>query len=203
MTFDPTSVEVTCATLPKDHCVQVPWEYINVCRYNDQFCKNNHIHTHTTYIHTHTTYRISDHIVSFWTTFRRVSFWTTFRRDNKAKKEPKDSNLTPALKMFGQFVTNTWPYCQKSYVNMQGHPHGLSLRFIPHAHARQIYFGIREECRITLALWLGIMQGLVETCNKYLASCGINLVWDGQYELFVFPNIGNQKPCETFVFCVL
>ena len=31
MTFDPTSVEVTCVTLPKDYCVQVPWEYINVC----------------------------------------------------------------------------------------------------------------------------------------------------------------------------
>ena len=31
MTFDPTSVEVTCVTLPKDNCVQVPWEYINVC----------------------------------------------------------------------------------------------------------------------------------------------------------------------------
>ena len=29
---------------------------------------NYHIHTHTTYI---TTYRMSDHIVSFWTTFRR------------------------------------------------------------------------------------------------------------------------------------
>ena len=30
MTFDPMSVEVTCVTLPKDHCVQIPWEYINV-----------------------------------------------------------------------------------------------------------------------------------------------------------------------------
>ena len=31
-----------------------------------------HIHTHTTYIlHTHTTYRTSDHIVSYWTQFRR------------------------------------------------------------------------------------------------------------------------------------
>ena len=39
MTFDPTSVDVTCVTLPKDHCVQVPWEYINVCGYSDQFCK--------------------------------------------------------------------------------------------------------------------------------------------------------------------
>ena len=28
MTFDPKSVEVTCVTLPKDHCVQVPWKYI-------------------------------------------------------------------------------------------------------------------------------------------------------------------------------
>ena len=24
MTFDPKAVEVTCVTLPKDHCVQVP-----------------------------------------------------------------------------------------------------------------------------------------------------------------------------------
>ena len=30
MTFDPTSVDVTCVTLPKDHWVQVPWEYIKV-----------------------------------------------------------------------------------------------------------------------------------------------------------------------------
>ena len=26
MTFDPTSIEVTCVTLPKDHCFQDPWE---------------------------------------------------------------------------------------------------------------------------------------------------------------------------------
>ena len=38
----PTSVEVTCVTLPKDHCVHVPWEYINVCGYSDQFCKWPH-----------------------------------------------------------------------------------------------------------------------------------------------------------------
>ena len=37
--FDPTSVEVTCVTLPKDHCVQVPWKYIKVCGYSDPFCK--------------------------------------------------------------------------------------------------------------------------------------------------------------------
>ena len=61
MTFDPTSVKVTCVTLPKDHCVQVPWEYIDVCGYSDQFCKTNQ---HTTY-YIHTTYymyRMSDHI---------------------------------------------------------------------------------------------------------------------------------------------
>ena len=33
------NVEVTCVSLPKDHCWQVPWEYINVCRYSDQFCE--------------------------------------------------------------------------------------------------------------------------------------------------------------------
>ena len=30
MTFVPTDVYVTCVTLPKDHCIQVPWKYINV-----------------------------------------------------------------------------------------------------------------------------------------------------------------------------
>ena len=78
MTFDPTSVEVTCVTLPKDHCVQVPWEYINVCGYRDQFCKNYHIHTHTCtyYIHTHTTYTY--YVQNQWS---HSLFWTTFRRD--------------------------------------------------------------------------------------------------------------------------
>ena len=35
MTFDPKSVGATCVTLRKDHCVQVPWEYINICGYSD------------------------------------------------------------------------------------------------------------------------------------------------------------------------
>ena len=51
----PMSVEVTCVTLPKDHCVQVPWWYINVCGYSDQFCKLPHTYIHilrTYYIHT-------------------------------------------------------------------------------------------------------------------------------------------------------
>ena len=42
-----------------------------------------HIHTHTyyilhTYIHTHTTYRMSDHIVSYWTQFRRDKNWSGY-----------------------------------------------------------------------------------------------------------------------------
>ena len=40
MTFDPTAVEVTCVTLPKDHFIQVPWEYVQVCGYSDLFFKN-------------------------------------------------------------------------------------------------------------------------------------------------------------------
>ena len=27
-------------TLPKDHCVKVPWKYIKACGYSDPFCKN-------------------------------------------------------------------------------------------------------------------------------------------------------------------
>ena len=39
MTFDPTSVDVTCVTLPKDHRVQVPREYITLVD-SDPFFKN-------------------------------------------------------------------------------------------------------------------------------------------------------------------
>ena len=77
---DPTSVEVTYVTLPKDHCVQVPWEYITVCGYSDQFCKLSN--TYTCMI-LRTTHRMSDNIVSFWTTFRRDKneyTWTCFSR---------------------------------------------------------------------------------------------------------------------------
>ena len=35
MTFDPTSIEVTWVTLPKDQCIQVPWKYVKVCGYTD------------------------------------------------------------------------------------------------------------------------------------------------------------------------
>ena len=72
MTFDPMSVEVTCVTLPKDHCVQVSWEYINVCGLWMDTVMNFAIyittwgllHIRTYYVHT-STYRMSDHIVSY------------------------------------------------------------------------------------------------------------------------------------------
>ena len=41
---------------------------VHQCIYSDQFCKIPHTYT---YIHTHTTSRMSDHIVSYWTQFRR------------------------------------------------------------------------------------------------------------------------------------
>ena len=49
-------------------CVQVPWQATSM--YVDTVINvaNYHIHTYT-YIHT--TYRTSDHIVSYWTQFRR------------------------------------------------------------------------------------------------------------------------------------
>ena len=124
MTFDPKSAEVTCVTLPKDHCFQVPWKYIKVRGYSDPFFKNlnqrsltprwpltprllrshawlypriivskSHEKTsmyvdtmvnfakyhmlqqwyihYTYYYYIHNTYRMSDHMVSFWTQFRR------------------------------------------------------------------------------------------------------------------------------------
>ena len=46
MNFDP-SIVVTCVTLPMDKCVQVSWEYINVCGYSYQFYKKDHIHIYT------------------------------------------------------------------------------------------------------------------------------------------------------------
>ena len=41
---------------------------------------NFYIHILRTY-YIHTTYRMSDHIVSYWTQFRRDNYWTQFRRD--------------------------------------------------------------------------------------------------------------------------
>ena len=85
MTFDPTSVEVTCVTLPKDHCVQVPWEYINVCGYSDQFCKLPHTYTYYIYyIHTyiHTTYYVQNewsHSLLLNSVQARQKSWTLCR----------------------------------------------------------------------------------------------------------------------------
>ena len=107
MTFDPTSVEVTSVTLTKDQCVQVPWEYINVCGYNDQFCKIPHTKYIQTTYYIHTTYRISDRIVPFWTQFRRhknvVNCWVLSKLPFQMKLCEKN--------LFG--VSSTFPYTHK------------------------------------------------------------------------------------------
>ena len=152
MTFDPTSVEVTGVTLPKDHCVQVPWEYINVCGYSDQFCKNYHIHTHTyihTYIHIHTTYRISDHIVSFWTTLRRDKndwFYNFFHNFCEMGPSSKDWIFSPK-----------WDPCLKIFwlkSNLFGwHIPVCLTMWVPPPRSIHTIFGVREPpvlCAISL-----------------------------------------------------
>ena len=59
MTIGVTSVNVTYVTLPKDHCVEVPWKYIKASGHSDQFSK-----TLTEIRIRHTTRRMSDSIVS-------------------------------------------------------------------------------------------------------------------------------------------
>ena len=64
MTFDTTSVEVTSATLPKEHCVQVPW---NTSKYSDNFSRYHVLHTWMDYVQNEWSLSLS----SFWTKFRR------------------------------------------------------------------------------------------------------------------------------------
>ena len=71
MTFDPKSVEVTCVTLPKDHCVKShgnTWMYVDTVI---NFAKLPHTPYYIYYIHTTCMYRTSDHIVAYWTQFRQ------------------------------------------------------------------------------------------------------------------------------------
>ena len=65
--------------------IMVSKSHDNISMYVDtviNFAKY-HIHTHTYILHT--TYRMSDHIVSYWTQFRRDNYWTQFRRDKNYK----------------------------------------------------------------------------------------------------------------------
>ena len=41
--FDPTLVGVTCVTVPKVHCIQVPLTSIEVCGYSNQFYNFDHL----------------------------------------------------------------------------------------------------------------------------------------------------------------
>ena len=110
----PTSAEVTCVTLPKNHCVQVPWEYINVCGYSDQFCQNYHIHTHTTYI-LHTYYVQNQWSLSLFLNYVQArqkpilqkpvdsdfAFWAKSHLEMQAKLAISCSN-------FGHFHVTVW-----------------------------------------------------------------------------------------------
>ena len=69
--FDSTQGSLCPSPMTIHQCMWIQWSILQITTY---------IHTHTTYI-LHTTYRMSDHIVSYWTQFRRDNYWTQFRRD--------------------------------------------------------------------------------------------------------------------------
>ena len=128
MTFDPLSVEVTCVTLPKDHCVQVPWQYINVCGYSDEFCKLPH--TYAYYIHTYyvyTTYRMSDHIVFYWTQFRQDKNWFSC----VMLKNTRKSSLAGMLKCHHFHVLITKRFSIHKYLALdKAHIKGIVYMYI-------------------------------------------------------------------------
>ena len=66
----------------------------NTSMYVDTVINFANYHTHTYILHT--TYRMSDHIVSYWTQFRRDNYWTQLRRDKNAFKKIK--NLSAFLR---------------------------------------------------------------------------------------------------------
>ena len=78
-------------------CMWIQWSILQNTTY---------IHIlHTYYIHTHTTYRMSDHIVSYWTQFRRDNYWTQFRRDNYWTQFRRDKK---ALFTWKSTLVKTW-----------------------------------------------------------------------------------------------
>ena len=129
MTFDPTSVEVTCVTVPKDHYVQVPWEYVNVCGYSYQFCKNYHIHTYTHILRTyyvHTTYYVQNqwsHSLSGETTTINVSIQETkiIRWRHHARKlclrtdGTRNTRCTHKLNIYTTTLHNYWMHYSSPY----------------------------------------------------------------------------------------
>ena len=67
-------------------CMWIHWSIWQITTY---------IHILRTTYYVHTTYRMSDHIVSYWTQFRRDNYWTQFRRDkNYIKTQAGQHNLS-------------------------------------------------------------------------------------------------------------
>ena len=60
---DSTQGSLYLSPMTIHQCMWIQWSILQITTY---------IHTHTTYIlHIHTTYRMNDHIVAYWTQFRR------------------------------------------------------------------------------------------------------------------------------------
>ena len=109
-------------------CMWIQWSILQITTY---------IHTHTTYILRtyyilHTTYRMSDHIVSYWTQFRRdknmVSKALFYRLSWWAYESWGKSNLwcysTTYLQIFLSFFNHLWlPVATKlvHYVSLLWH----------------------------------------------------------------------------------
>ena len=73
MTFDPMSVEVTCDSTQGSLCPS-PMT-IHQCMWIQWSILQNTTYILRTTYYVHTTYRMSDHIVSYWTQFRRDKNW--------------------------------------------------------------------------------------------------------------------------------
>ena len=86
---DSTQGSLCPSPMTVHQCMWIQWSILQNTTY---------IHTHTYYVHTmyilHTTYRMSDHIVSYWTQFRRDNYWTQFRRDNYWTQFRRDNYWT-------------------------------------------------------------------------------------------------------------
>ena len=117
---------------------------------------NYHIHTNTTY-YVHTTYRISDHIVSFWTTFRRDKTSTRMILFY--------SNQTKFL--FSHFNVDCWPIkldrdtlfpiCVVRFIT-------LFVSVSPHDPL------LMSTCACTIAKTLLLMQGCPVLTDTYKAT---------------------------------
>ena len=131
---------------------------IYVCGYSDQFCKLPHTYTYIvlhTYMHTyilHTTYRMSDHI---------VSYWTQFRRDKKRW-------LHKTIKLQEVSLTS---------VNCKILKHILQFNIMSHLDNRDFAFFVFERTKHQPRRNLRSYLVLQRLCNQAALSPGIDAFW--------------------------